>query len=121
MINLFISILKDPTAISTPSSMDVIDMAAGHFAYLDHSTDSVFSFSLVRNLAQWARQAVVEAATRMNSGPDEDHPYTDLDVLLPIQEVFAASLSNVSRDKSFSCITKLGTDKRLRLGWHGSE
>jgi hypothetical protein len=105
MTNLFISILKEPTADSTPSSMGLVDMAAGYFAYLDHSTDAIFSSSLVRNLAQWARQAVSKAAVRDDIGPESNHSYTDFEVLLPIQEVFAASLSNVS------------TERQLQVSW----
>ena len=117
MINLFISILKDPTALSIPSSMGVMDMAAGYFAYLDHSTESIFSFSLVRNLAHWARQVVREAETRVNSGPDGNHTHADLDVLLPIQEVFNASLSDVRRFKEdFLAMTDISTDEWLRPG-----
>lgn len=42
-------------------------MAAGYFAYLDYSTDAIFSFELVKNLAQWARQAVSQTRSQAST------------------------------------------------------
>jgi hypothetical protein len=58
MISMFVSILKSPAGAATQKNMGFFQMAAGYFAYLDYSTDAVFSFDLVKNLVQWARQAV---------------------------------------------------------------
>lgn len=95
MINIFISILKTSMAESTSRDMDLIDMAAGYFAYLDYSTDSIFSFSLVKNLAQWARQAVSKAAARIDHEQELVYPTASAEVRLPIQEDYASSICNV--------------------------
>jgi hypothetical protein len=63
MINMFVSILKHPEAVSTVDDICLIDVAAGHFAYVEYTTNSAFSFRFIRNVAQWARQAAAQAST----------------------------------------------------------
>ncbi|KAF2827187.1 hypothetical protein CC86DRAFT_369390 [Ophiobolus disseminans] len=91
MINMFISILKAPASESTAKSIGVIDMAAGYFAYLDYSTDSIFSFALIQNLAQWARQAVTTAATRVPE-PEVTPPGANTDVVVSMHDFHANSI-----------------------------
>jgi hypothetical protein len=91
MINMFASILKTPAGPATEKDMGVIDMAAGYFAYLDYSTDAVFSFDLVKNLAQWARQVVAQARGQVPT-PLATQFLTERDVLPPMDN-FSVNLS----------------------------
>lgn len=77
------------------TDIGVIDMAAGYFAYLDYSTNSVLSFELVRNLAQWARQAVSKAAARPAESETRGSP-VDAEIPLPVQDVYSNSIPEVS-------------------------
>lgn len=95
MINMFISILKTSTAESTSRDMGLMDMAAGYFAYLDYSTNSIFSCSFVQNLAQWARQAISNAAARISNEQASIFPNTSAEDFQPIQEDYATSICNV--------------------------
>jgi hypothetical protein len=103
MINMFASILKSPAGAATEKDMGVIDMAAGYFAYLDYSTDAVFSFDLVKNLAQWARQAVTRSRDQVPT-PQATQFLTERDVLPPMDN-FSVNLSpdvGLSSSTSFS-------------------
>ncbi|CAN9432028.1 unnamed protein product [Alternaria alternata] len=91
MISMFVSILKSPAGAATEKNMAVIEMAAGYFAYLDYSTDAVFSFDLVKNLAQWARQAVSQVRDRVPT-PQATQFSTERDVLPPMDN-FSVDLS----------------------------
>jgi hypothetical protein len=95
MINMFVSILKSPTAAATKKNVGFIDMAAGYFAYLDYSTDAIFSFDLVKNLVQWARQAVSQARYRVPTS-QSTHFTVERDVLSPLENFYVNSFSNVS-------------------------
>jgi hypothetical protein len=63
MINMFISILQSPLEEIASRDVALLDMAAGHFAYLDYTTEAVFSFSFIKNISQWARQAIEKRTT----------------------------------------------------------
>jgi hypothetical protein len=91
MISVFVSILKSPAGAATKKNMGFIDMAAGYFAYLDYSTDAVFSFDLVKNLAQWARQAVSQACDQVPT-PQSTRFLMERDVLPPMDN-FSVNLS----------------------------
>jgi hypothetical protein len=91
MISVFVSILKSPAGAATEKSLGFIDIAAGYFAYLDYSTDAVFSFDLVKNLAQWARQAVSQARDQVPT-PQATQFLTAQDVLPP-RDNFSVNLS----------------------------
>jgi hypothetical protein len=95
MINIFISILKASTAESASSKIGVMDMAAGYFAYLDYSTGSTFSFALVRNLAQWARQAVSRTAAKVNNEEVPLYSGTNAEEVLAMQHDYTASMFEV--------------------------
>lgn len=95
---MFISILRAPAADSTAKNFSVIDIAAGYFAYLDYSTDSIFSFDLVQNIAQWARQAVSRAASEA-SGLDPTPPASEADIAHAMQDVYAHLVPEVNRCK----------------------
>jgi hypothetical protein len=95
MINMFISILKSPAGEATAKNIGVIDMAAGYFAYLDYSTDSIFSFALVNNLAQWARQAVSRASDQLTER-QSTHLATGIDVASSMQDFHVDSIPEVS-------------------------
>jgi hypothetical protein len=102
MINMFISILKSPAGEATVKNIGAIDMAAGYFAYLDYSTDSIFSFALVNNLAQWARQAVSRAS---NQVPERHstHLTAGIDAASPMQDFHVDSIPEVSSCHSAIC------------------
>lgn len=74
-----------------------MDMAAGYFAFLDLSTDSSFSFSLVQNLAQWARQAVAKAASRPISDEGPLFTPTSAEKMIPMLPNYTTSISDVSK------------------------
>lgn len=63
IINMFVSILKTPVTEDCAKDLDLIDMAAGYFAYLEYTTDSKLFFSFIRNLPQWAREAIAAITT----------------------------------------------------------
>jgi hypothetical protein len=62
MINMFISILNSPLEETASGDVALLDMASGHFAYLDYITEAVFSLSFIKHLSQWARQAIEKEA-----------------------------------------------------------
>jgi hypothetical protein len=95
MINMFISILTTPAAEATEKSIAIIDMAAGYFAYLDYSTDAIFSFELVKNLAQWARQAVSQSGEQIPA-TQSTHFTTEPDVPPPMESFLVDSILDVS-------------------------
>jgi hypothetical protein len=95
MINMFVSILKSPAGAATEKNIGVIDMAAGYFAYLDYSTDAIFSFDLVKNLAQWARQAVSQARDQVPT-PQSTHLAVGRNVLSPMENFYVNPIPNVS-------------------------
>jgi hypothetical protein len=82
--------------------MGLMDMAAGYFAYLDYSTDSIFSCSFVQNLARWARQAISNAAARISNEQASIYPNASAENFQPIQEDYATSLCNVRIHVSLS-------------------
>jgi len=92
---MFVSILKSPAGAATEKNIGVIDMAAGYFAYLDYSTDTIFSFDLVKNLAQWARQAVSQARDQALT-PQSTHLAVGRDVLSPMENFYVNPIPNVS-------------------------
>jgi hypothetical protein len=76
MINMFISILRSPLGDSALGDVALLEMAAGHFAYLDYTTEAVFSLSFIKNLSQWARQAIGKAAAGNGNQQEPLHATT---------------------------------------------
>ncbi|KAH7385829.1 fungal-specific transcription factor domain-containing protein [Pyrenochaeta sp. MPI-SDFR-AT-0127] len=95
MINTFVSILKTPTADSTSKDIGLIDMAAGYFAYVNHSTDSVLSFSFVHHIGQWARQAVSKAQARTIDGQETMCHSVGVGTILSLQDDYASSICHM--------------------------
>lgn len=58
VVNLFISLLHDPSLGSSKTDLHLMDVATGYFARLEYSTDSQWSVPLVRDVAILARSAV---------------------------------------------------------------
>ncbi|KAH7091354.1 fungal-specific transcription factor domain-containing protein [Paraphoma chrysanthemicola] len=94
-INLFISILKAKSSESKDNKLGLMDMAAGYFAFLDLSTDSSFSFSLVQNLAQWARQAVAKADSRPISNEGSLFTPASAEEMMPMLPDYTTSISDL--------------------------
>ncbi|KAF2812009.1 uncharacterized protein BDZ99DRAFT_560742 [Mytilinidion resinicola] len=61
MINLFIHILRFPTLPTIPSDIQLMDMIAAYFGYIDFSTASRLSFPFTRDIAHWARMVSEKA------------------------------------------------------------
>ncbi|KAL3488355.1 fungal-specific transcription factor domain-containing protein [Aspergillus germanicus] len=57
-INLFIYILKSPTAPTVQSDIALLDIASGHFGHIYHLTSSHVSFSFPREAIRIAERAV---------------------------------------------------------------
>lgn len=57
-INLFIYILKAPTAPTVQSDLALLDIASGHFAHIYHLTASHVSVSFPRDAIRIAERAV---------------------------------------------------------------
>ena len=58
VINLFITILKDPVSLSADSDLALMDMVAGHFAHLEFLTSAEFTYPFAREVAAVARATV---------------------------------------------------------------
>ena len=65
MINLFIHILRFPNLPSVSSDIQLMEMVAAYFGYLDFSTASYLAFPFTRDIAHWAR-AVYDKARLSN-------------------------------------------------------
>jgi hypothetical protein len=63
MINLFIYILKYPTLASVAADIQLLDVVAGYFCYLEFSTASRLTYPITKDIARWAR-TVAERARR---------------------------------------------------------
>lgn len=92
---MFVSILKSPAGAATDKNVGTIDMVAGYLAYLDYFTDAIFSFDLVKNLAQWAKQAVSQARDQVHT-PHFTHFAVGRDMLSPMEDFYVNSIPNVS-------------------------
>ncbi|KAJ5746512.1 hypothetical protein N7520_011694 [Penicillium odoratum] len=81
LINLFICVLKSPTAPSSNSSLALLDMAAGHFGHMEFITTSELSFPFAREAASLARKVVKAAAQSMSENTDESSGTINRDVI----------------------------------------
>ncbi|KAF2491273.1 hypothetical protein BU16DRAFT_564980 [Lophium mytilinum] len=79
MINLFIHILRFPALPTVSSDIQLMDMIAAYFGYIDFSTASRLSFPFTRDIAHWARmvsekarstQATLEPSIRAITPPE---------------------------------------------------
>ena len=92
---MFVSILKMPAADTSSKEMGLIDMAAGYFAYLEYSTDSILSFSFIRNIAQWARQATSKLTSRDGVGNGISDAQASADSILPVVSMDDVSFASL--------------------------
>ena len=67
LINLFISLLKNPTLPSAQSDVALLDMVAGHFAHMEFVTSSELAFPFTREVAALARSTVKKAKEESTS------------------------------------------------------
>ncbi|OAL53490.1 hypothetical protein IQ07DRAFT_596528 [Pyrenochaeta sp. DS3sAY3a] len=74
MINLFISVLRAPEGESAMEGIGLLEMAAGHFAYLEYATQSAVSIPCIRSLAHWAREAVSKNLPMVTPREQSDNP-----------------------------------------------
>lgn len=61
LINLFVSILSNPSSAVAQSDVALLDIAAGHFAHLEFMTHSELTFPFTREVAAMARATVKRA------------------------------------------------------------
>jgi hypothetical protein len=98
MIDMFISILKAPLGETASGDVALLDMAAGHFAYLDYTTEAVFSLSFIKNIPQWARQAIEKRT--ISDGNEQDALYAtfrnELDQSTKETELTACDVGNAN-------------------------
>lgn len=74
MINTFISVLSAPEVESKVEGIGLLEMAAGHFAYLEYATQSAVSIPGIRSLAHWAREAVSKNLSAVTPREQSDNP-----------------------------------------------
>lgn len=80
IINLFIFILKYPSATSVKSDLALLDIGAGYFGHIDFMTASELSFSLPKDIAMLAAKTVKkmkeqhEAVTILPTEQALEHP-----------------------------------------------
>ncbi|TVY54622.1 putative transcriptional regulatory protein [Lachnellula cervina] len=72
LINLFVHVLKHPTAPSALSDITLIDVVAGHFARLEFASSGELTFSFARELSGLARLAVKKAQQKSLSESNKD-------------------------------------------------
>ncbi|TVY34894.1 putative transcriptional regulatory protein [Lachnellula occidentalis] len=80
LINLFVHVLKHPTAPSAPSDITLMEVVAGHFARLEFASSGELSFSFARELSSLARLAVKKAQQKLllsGTSKDADVQNTD--------------------------------------------
>jgi hypothetical protein len=81
---MFVSVLQTPATESTSRDIGLIDVAAGYFAYLEYATESILSFSFIRNLPQWAREAASKTATSGSNEMEAMRPMSNPEILFPM-------------------------------------
>lgn len=81
LINLFICVLKFPTAPTSNSDLALLDMVAGHFGHMEFITTSELSFPFAREAASLARKVVKTAAEPVSENLTESSLTTDLDTM----------------------------------------
>jgi|SRR5277367_5409290 len=67
LVNLFISVLKNPTFPSAQSDLALMEMVAGHFAHMEYVTSSELSFPFTREVSALVRQTVMSVLERGSS------------------------------------------------------
>jgi hypothetical protein len=68
LLNLFLYILKCPSAPTAPSDIALMDTVAGHFGRVEFLTGSEFSFPFIREITNLANLMVKRARGKMNTG-----------------------------------------------------
>ena len=63
LINLFLSILKHPSAATAASDVAVLDIVVGHFGHLEVLTSSELAYPFAREVAALAYKTVKNAKT----------------------------------------------------------
>lgn len=61
-MNLFVYVLKNPSASSAESDLSLMDVVVGHFGYLQFISSSELVFPFPREIASYARNLVQKAA-----------------------------------------------------------
>ncbi|KAF2186192.1 hypothetical protein K469DRAFT_687197 [Zopfia rhizophila CBS 207.26] len=69
LINIFVYVLKYPTLPSTTSDLALMDIVAGHFAYLEYYSSSQLSFPFIGEITGIARATVKKAREKDIFGP----------------------------------------------------
>lgn len=64
LVNLFISVLKNPTSPSAQLDLALMEIVAGHFAHVEYVTSSELSFPFTREVSALARQTVMSVLER---------------------------------------------------------
>ena len=91
-IELFIHLLRDPTAPNAQADLTLLEIGSGHFARLEFTSDSYMSIPFVRDITQIARNAVEvhknapSQAVTDSSAPDGTfigRPPPDIGILTP--------------------------------------
>ncbi|TVY30806.1 putative transcriptional regulatory protein [Lachnellula hyalina] len=72
LINLFVHVVKHPTAPSAPSDITLMEVVAGHFARLEFASSGELTFSFARELSRLARLAVKKAQQKLDSESSKD-------------------------------------------------
>lgn len=64
LINLFLNILKNPSALTAASDVAVLDIVVGHFGHLEVLTSSELAYPFAREVAALAYKTVRKVKTR---------------------------------------------------------
>ncbi|KAH8812891.1 fungal-specific transcription factor domain-containing protein [Xylogone sp. PMI_703] len=67
LINLFVHVLKHPTASTAQSDVALMDVMAGHFARMEFASSGHISISIARELSNLARLAIKRASQNLLS------------------------------------------------------
>ncbi|KIW06082.1 uncharacterized protein PV09_03253 [Verruconis gallopava] len=71
LINIFIHILKNPNLPTIASDLALMDIVAGHFAYLSYHSDSRLSFPFIEDIIRIARTVVKRAKDKDLASPTQ--------------------------------------------------
>ena len=82
LINLFIYVLKFPTAQSARSDIALLDVASGSFAHMEFVTAGELSFPFARDVAALARLAIQKAdSAEASKTGTSSSPAADMEIL----------------------------------------
>ncbi|GAD98466.1 hypothetical protein BC1G_04425 [Paecilomyces variotii No. 5] len=107
IINLFIYILKYPTASTVRSDQALLDIAAGHFGQIHLLTSSQVSFAFPRNAIRITQRVIERATAKTGSGESDDFNDT-FDALSA--DLFDMPITMSDADASFPSWNELSTE-----------